>query len=312
LHSIANPVSGYTWFIAVIGAAILALFVCITEFSFDPDLALALCYVAGCAVIGLTLRQSGWTRAGGLLEAIAQFVLIGVVAPLLSIVLAATNLPYRDAELAAIDAWFGLDWVGLVRSAAELPAFMWAANKLYPTLAPQPLVLLLLLFLSGRGEIARLFLLAWAIALALTLLIFPFVPAVGGYLYFGIAAEEVSVTVPAAFRHVEILGPARDGAPLVLGLDTLWGIVTFPSFHAAASVLLAWAFAALPLLRWPAIGLNAGMFASSVFIGGHYLIDLVAGVMVACTAIVAANRLALASPVPVGTGAALNPARVGA
>jgi membrane-associated phospholipid phosphatase len=79
-------------------------------------------------------------------------------------------------------------------------------------------------------------------------------------------------------------------------LSALDGIVTFPSFHVAAAVLLAWAGANLPLLRYPMIVLNILMLLSAIPIGGHYLIDVIAGCLVAVGSIIAARALGGAMP----------------
>ena len=96
-------------------------------------------------------------------------------------------------------------------------------------------------------------------------------------------------------RHLELLG--------------LGGIVTFPSFHAASAVLFGWALWAVRWLRPLALLINGAMLAATPLNGGHYFIDLIAGVAIAVLAIVAARRVGqiiarrqsgfgLAAPVP--------------
>ena len=117
------------------------------------------------------------------------------------------------------------------------------------------------------------------------------------------AAAAQSVQVPAAWRHAEILLPARSGALRELGWEHINGIITFPSFHVAAAVLLGWGFlCTLSVVRWPALALNALMLISTVVIGGHYLIDVYAGLIVAMVAIAATERLARRSHQPAASG----------
>jgi membrane-associated phospholipid phosphatase len=64
------------------------------------------------------------------------------------------------------------------------------------------------------------------------------------------------------------------------------GIIQFPSYHAAAAVLLAYAFASLP--RWiaiPAFITEITLSISAVPIGGHHLVDVLAGVAVGTTSL---------------------------
>ena len=48
------------------------------------------------------------------------------------------------------------------------------------------------------------------------------------------------------------------------------GIITFPSFHASAAILLAWGFWGVRFVRWPALALNLVMTVSCPFVGAHY------------------------------------------
>src|SRR5439155_17310083 len=74
-----------------------------------------------------------------------------------------------------------------------------------------------------------------------------------------------------------------------LDLLGLAGIVTFPSFHAASAVLYAWAFWPVVWARPIAILANGMMMAATPIDGGHYFIDLIAGIAIAVPAIMAAR-----------------------
>ena len=78
-------------------------------------------------------------------------------------------------------------------------------------------------------------------------------------------------------------------------LDDLEGLVAFPSFHTAAGLLYIWAFWPLRLLRWPAIVVNCAMIATTPLGGAHYVIDLLAGAVVAFAAIAATQYVCMAS-----------------
>ena len=115
------------------------------------------------------------------------------------------------------------------------------------------------------------------------------------------------------------LPPTREGVLRHLALLGLGGIVTFPSFHAASAALYTWALWAVRGLRPIVIVVNGVMLAATPLNGGHYFIDLIAGVTIAVAAIVAArvvariiaqrqNGLALVRPIPVAAREALEPA----
>lgn len=69
------------------------------------------------------------------------------------------------------------------------------------------------------------------------------------------------------------------------------GLVSMPSFHAAAAVILGWVSLYLGWLRIPLVLLNVAMLLSTIISGSHYLVDLIAGAALAVMAIWAATRL---------------------
>ena len=76
-----------------------------------------------------------------------------------------------------------------------------------------------------------------------------------------------------------------------LDLFGLSGIVTFPSFHAASAALYTWALWQVWWFRPVAVVANAAMLAATPVDGGHYFIDLAAGIAVAALAIAAAKAI---------------------
>jgi membrane-associated phospholipid phosphatase len=83
----------------------------------------------------------------------------------------------------------------------------------------------------------------------------------------------------------------RDGSLRVLDFKTLGGIITFPSFHAAAAVPALWAFWAVWWMRPLALIANVGMLLATPLVGGHYFVDVFAGIALAMLAIAAAQRI---------------------
>jgi membrane-associated phospholipid phosphatase len=73
------------------------------------------------------------------------------------------------------------------------------------------------------------------------------------------------------------------------GVDA--GIIGFPSFHCAAALLNGWALARERAIRPMAIALNAAMIAATPLLGGHYLVDLIGGSVLALASVVLANSV---------------------
>jgi membrane-associated phospholipid phosphatase len=177
------------------------------------------------------------------------------------------------------------------------PFLMLLLNYAYASLAYQVPLFLAVAFLLGYARAGSEFVLAWSITLSVCVAIFPFVPALGGYLHYQLEHTQFpEIRILASWLFVPPFHALRDGSMTTVELSALDGIVTFPSFHVAAAVLLAWAGANLPLLRYPMIVLNILMLLSAIPIGGHYLIDVIAGCLVAVGSIIAARALGGAMP----------------
>jgi membrane-associated phospholipid phosphatase len=248
---------------------------------------------AAMVALAALVRRRGWNNCADWLTATAQMAFLTSVLTALSYVLASTNMPLQDAMLIDIDRTIGVDWRSLVDSLTRQSWLMVALNYAYASLAYQLMLLLPVAFLTGHGRIASRFVLAWSIALAASVLIFPLAPALGGYLHYQLKPDDFpDVRILAAWLFVPPLHALRDGSLNVVDLKALDGIITFPSFHAAVAVLFIWVASGISYLRYPMIILNALMLVSAVPIGGHYLIDVVGGSLVAIASILAARSWA--------------------
>lgn len=81
----------------------------------------------------------------------------------------------------------------------------------------------------------------------------------------------------------------RSGVLRHLKLFELAGVVSFPSFHAASAVLYLWALWPVRVIGIVAAAMNVLMIASTPVIGAHYVIDVIAGVLLAVICIAAAK-----------------------
>jgi membrane-associated phospholipid phosphatase len=242
--------------------------------------------------LALILRFRGWIRVSAAIESICKILALTFLVGLMSIVLATTNLPLIDRLLESLDHLFFVDALTIARAQMDFPAWMAIMNYSYGSLTFQPFALIVLASVFNPNHLAK-FTFGWTVSLCVCLAVFPFVPALGFYLHHGIDPASVpSVRVPAAWSHAKILLPARSGQLRELGWPHINGIITFPSFHAAAAILLAWGFSCTPwFFCWPALILNALMLVSTITIGGHYLVDVFAGCIVALGSILATKHL---------------------
>lgn len=206
-----------------------------------------------------------------LLRGLAALVGFGAAFTLLMEAIASTANPLIDDRLMAADAVLGLSSPATVALVRQHPGWELCLKVAYFSVIPQTSIVILMLAESPRlWQFMRRFMLAALI----TVCCFYFWPAEG-------VATVATPPIAARFHAL------RSGADL--SLQAAQGIITFPSFHSAWAVLLVVAFWTTPL-RWPAVVLNAFMLASTVPVGGHYFVDVPAGILVAVVVIIACDR----------------------
>jgi membrane-associated phospholipid phosphatase len=153
---------------------------------------------------------------------------------------------------------------------------------MYHSLVPQMVVALLALAWFGKHYEMRVLLFASIAAGVFAILLSGVFPAMGN-LYDPAAYPNLGSS--AAWLHRGDIEALRAGTLRTLDLGEMKGIVTFPSYHAALATIYIAAFRALPLLRWLGGGWAALTIAATPAGGGHYLVDVIAGIVVALLAL---------------------------
>jgi membrane-associated phospholipid phosphatase len=114
----------------------------------------------------------------------------------------------------------------------------------------------------------------------------------GTYYLFDYMPDAKIFTPGAYLMQLRDLPLIRDGSLRIIDFGALTGVVTFPSFHAAAAVLYLWAFWPVRWIGPIALLVNIAMLLATPICGGHYFVDVFAGIAVAAAAIVAARQIA--------------------
>jgi membrane-associated phospholipid phosphatase len=191
--------------------------------------------------------------------------------------------PLIDAQLAAIDRAVYFDWPACFAWVVRHPTAVHVLSAVYLSLGVQSV---LLCFLGwSRPRRVAVCLAANALTLTCCLTVFVVWPAGGAFAYYH--------PVGIGSSYVEQFMAARSALITGLTLDQVEGIIQFPSYHAAAAVLLAYAFASLP--RWiavPGIIFETTLAVSAVPMGGHHLVDVLAGAAVGAASLAIATRFA--------------------
>lgn len=281
----------------VIGAmgVTLALSLAATNFSVD---------LLGLAVaVGYVGLYGGFAHANALsparrdpqvmfvLGGTAQIVLITAIMAPLTYVAAATALPMQDASLLAADRALGFNWEGYVRFVDAHPDLASWLDCGYRMIRWPIFAIPVVLAAQRRYRRIEEFTLAFGAALAVTTIVSALVPAIGVYHQIGLDPSSLkNIDARAYLDQLRDLPPTREGTLRHLALLGLAGIVTFPSFHAASAVLYGWALWSVRWLRPLLVVVNGAMLAATPINGGHYLVDIIAGIAIAAASIVAARK----------------------
>lgn len=267
-----------------IGATFIVIFLTISVIllGFDYDKSFISGNLSGFFLFistAIAARFIGFNKLAGTIEAVILLLFVSALTALAAFVAASLNLPLVDEMLEWTDqVVFGHSHDSIAQLPKNWPFIHNVVITIYNTLSVQPFLLIPALFFLGQDAKAWAFLSAWTIALMLCVVVSPFAPAYGN--------------PPYVLNWIDVFDGARDGALRTLEASVLTGIITFPSFHAAGAVLLAWASADIRFLRFPLIALNTAVAVSAVLVGGHYIIDIFAGIVTAILAIVAARYIA--------------------
>jgi membrane-associated phospholipid phosphatase len=284
------------WVVLGAMSAALALSVALAAFSIDmPGLIVSLAFVAIYAGFAHANARSAKRRDPQVMFVLggtAQVVLVTVVMAPLTYVAAAVSFPLQDGNLLAIDRALGFDWAGYVAFVNDRPLLATWLSYGYSMIRWPLFAIPVVLAAARRYQRIAEFTLAFALALIATTIVSALVPAIGVYQQIGLDPATLTNLDPRAYLdQVRDLEPVRNGTLRHLDLFGLAGIVTFPSFHATSGILYAWAFWPVRWMRPIAILANGAMLASTPIDGGHYFIDVIAGIVVAVLAIVAARMI---------------------
>ncbi|WP_343519769.1 phosphatase PAP2 family protein [Sphingomonas sp.] len=269
--------------------ALVVILLAMLGFTYrGEDINLMIAVLAAMAGVAALLRWRDSPRLAAGIEGCAMLVAASMAVACMSLLLATLGFPYRDAALRAADELLlpFLSWPDLARSLAGRAELTVTMSRIYSTLLWQPFVLVAALAALGKTGLLWRFLHAWSLALIACVAIFALVPAETAYVHYGFVPADVPhLTVNAGWWPAEILEKVRTGQLRELGTAQISGLITFPSFHTAAAVLLAWGFHRVPFVGPVLVLLNVAMIATVPLIGSHYFVDVLGGVAVAVLAI---------------------------
>ncbi len=202
------------------------------------------------------------------------------------------GMPITDDWLSRLDMALMFDWQATIRFVDQYPLLAVVLQLSYLSFHFQLLVLPIF-FASLRNTVRGQAIVFAYLAIAIvSSAISIWFPAYGAYITYGVGQSDVSeIVTNAAFSFVREFDAVRGAAEFTMSLERVEGILTFPSVHAGVAVLCVWAAAGSRLLFWPFVVLNAAMACAAITHGSHYLVDILAGFVVAAACIAVTIRL---------------------
>ena len=238
-----------------------------------PSVVLLLLALSALHVPLLIRRYRRNQRIRTVLEAGTLLLVFMACAGTFSYLVVSTNTPLVDASLAEWDRALGFDWLGTQQWIHAHRAIESLLGMAYQSGTPQLVLIVLFLGLSARFERLHEFMQLFFVATITCVLLSAVWPAAGAWKYY-------SPSIPVdlgSLSHFELL---RSGRMRHIALGEMQGLISIPSLHAAMAVLLAYA-TRRTIVFAPLLILNGLVLISTPVSGSHYLVDVLAGVMLA-------------------------------
>ncbi|VWC87267.1 PAP2 family protein [Burkholderia lata] len=191
--------------------------------------------------------------------------------------------PSIEAGLVRFDALLGFHWPDLyrwVRAHAELQSVLSFA---YHGSIVQLIAVPFILSTARRHDDLAEFMVLFAFALLVVVVVSTPFPAQSAFVHFGIADANTASTV----SHYDLL---RSGQLRRFSLSESQGLVSLPSFHVMLALLFVYAVRHVRYAFPASVVLNVAMIVSTPTQGGHYLADVIAGIVFGVLSIVVVRR----------------------
>jgi hypothetical protein len=223
--------------------------------------------------------------------ALGLMVGVSYVNACLALVAMASPIPLQDPWLLSSSAAIGFDYRALLEWIAARPPLGELLKLAYLSSGPMTYVAPVILAWTRQNRRLRRFVTLYALVLTLCVSIAILLPSEGYALYAPLPADLARRLPPGAATFYGAVAEAyRSGALRVLDPSHFDGVVVFPSFHTAMALLTVYALWETPILRVAAVALGGAVLLSVVPIGGHYVWDVVAAVVLFAGALPIARR----------------------
>ena len=227
-----------------------------------------------------------------LLRETAHLLAFSAAGAVLSYLAAGFGGSLIDETLVRWDAALGFEWASYVGFVNDRPWLGMISSYVYLSTLPQVALAAVVLPLIGATERSREFVMAVMIAALIAILVSAILPSAGALAYYRPDPEFLARNAPLVdLAYKDEFFRMRALEIPVLSLDASKGLIAFPSYHVALSVLIALAFRGRWILFLPLAALNFAVILTTPIDGGHHLSDAIGGVVVAVLSLWLATRL---------------------
>jgi membrane-associated phospholipid phosphatase len=251
-------------------------------------IALNLLCVVVLYAISNTQRYAALTEAAklrrwivALLGLAAMRVFLATSMVLQSLVVAA-DAPLVDDILIGLDQSIGFHWEHLAAWYSNHGHIKFISNLIYILWAPQVVFTVIVLAMTNKTRDLIEFIFLFFLVTSISIVISTFIPASNPFFHYRLV--DLYGSTPWSQFY-----PLRDGTLRSVDLGLNQGLVSFPSMHAAAAVLFGYAVRHVKYLFAASVVVNSLMTFTALYIGAHYLVDILAGLMLSIAAIYAAR-----------------------
>lgn len=212
--------------------------------------------------------------------------------------------PRIDAPLAALDRAMGVDWPAMMNVAARHPLVSAALQLAYISVLPQIAVLVTMLGWQGQHQNIYALCLSLTAGAAISIFVWTLVPSFGAFSVYELPASVSRLPLALDAQYAKDLMGLLAHGPGRISPTSAKGLIGFPSFHAVMALFVVWYARELKIVRWLILALNAAVLVATPIQGGHHVVDVLAGFVVAAISVLFANRvIRSAAALPLGVEA---------
>lgn len=239
--------------------------------------------VAGMVGMGYYYRISGRSeRIGAATICAGLFIYFTICLSLFNYHLLPVWRAPIDLQLAQIDRYFGYHWPSIIEWSGQHPLINTILRIAYVSTMPQLALLVVILGLSGRIKELHVLILSITLTATFSICWWGFFPSFGASSVYQLPAAVEALASPE-------LGTAYGGYLVSLGLNgpqfitpsEIKGLIGFPSYHTVLAVTALYASRSIKWIFPLYLVLNI-LILPGVFVhGGHHMVDLIAGLVIA-------------------------------